>query len=872
MDSTYDYEPIVDHEAVAQEWYARMAPTASASFSAKGLRHQLTQLSRQATSLLLAETFSTKEARDVGAALAGLQYLEGDALGSSIEVLSAAWLKCLSANQVEALQPRLSALLGVIANGYFERATTTILKEQSSIRHSYVSSLQTLYDDLRRQQNELRLATERLQTLRKIESGILAAESAQSIADIALENLVRIIPCQSAAVSLFDRPRAQSILLAGYNTSQAINSKTPIADWKAIDTLERHEPFLIEDLTTIAEPTPGTELAIKYGKRSLLSIPLLARGELVGTMTLTSDQAGAFSAQDVETAQHIGDSVAVAMHNAQLLETEQIARREAETLREIAANINTSLNRGKLLDLILTQLERVLPYDSASILLYRENSLVVAAHKGVELHSGETFADLERLPPNIARLLREQEPLIIIDTKCDPQWIVFPGEEFIRSWLGAPLMVKERLIGILTLDHAQPNSYSQKDAVMAMAFANHAAVAIENARLYGETQTYAEQMEQQVEARTKDLNALYDITAVSSQYLDLQTALEGVISKISAAMDCRTVTIQILDESGSMLRLAGYEGLSPPMVDYMQAMPVDNLFMEKVLQGDEPYILKEAQTDPRLAEVPIVAPTTYSVASAIRVKGRALGILGIATVRPQPPTREDIALLTSIADQLGVTIENARLRQNAEQSAVVEERKRLARDLHDSATQSLFSLTLFAAAARELVRGGELARAEEYLDEISSTANQTHKEMRLLLYELRPSTLAQEGLVGALRQRTQAVEVRSGIRSRITADIPHDLPAVVDDALHQVANEALNNILRHSGADSVKIDIQMQDAWIAMTISDNGQGFEADAVENDAGMGLTNMRQRIEALNGSIEYNSVPGQGSKIIARVPLDS
>ena len=143
--------------------------------------------------------------------------------------------------------------------------------------------------------------------------------------------------------------------------------------------------------------------------------------------------------------------------------------------------------------------------------------------------------------------------------------------------------------------------------------------------------------------------------------------------------------------------------------------------------------------------------------------------------------------------------------------------------------------------------------------------------MRLLLYELRPSTLAKEGLVGALRQRTQAVEHRSGIESRITADIPPDLPAAVDEALHQVANEALNNILRHSGADSVKIKIRMKDAFIIMKIIDNGQGFEPDSAEGGAGMGLTNMRQRIEALNGSLEYNSVPGQGSKIIARIPVD-
>ncbi|NCF65888.1 MAG: GAF domain-containing protein [Chloroflexi bacterium] len=871
MNSVYEYEPIIDYQSVASGWYEKIAPTAFASFSAKGLHHQLTQLARQATSLLLTETYSIQEARDIGAALAGLNYVQGDALGASIEVLTATWLESIPADRIKSLQPRLSALLGAIANGYFDRATVIILKDEASIRHSYVSSLQTLHDDLKRQRNKLRLSADRLQTLHEIESGILAAESARSIADIALEHLVRIIPCLSAAVSLFDLPRAQSILLAGYKTSRALDSIISITDWKAIDTLKRHEPLIINDLAAISQPTPGDIAAIEYGKRSLLSVPLLTRGELIGAMTLTAGQPGAFGAQDVETAQQIGDSVAVALHNAQLLETEQNARREAETLREIAANMNTSLDRDELLDLILTQLLRVLPYDSASILLNHTDSLVVAAHQGIELHTEEIFADLEQLPPNITRLLHEQQPLIIPDTQDNPDWIVYPGGDFIRCWLGVPLIAKEGLIGLLMLDNEQPNIYAQQEAVMAMAFANHAAVAIENARLYRESQRYAERMEQQVEARIRDLTALYDITAVSSQFLDLQTSLKRIMSRISAALDSTIITIHILDETATKLRLSGYQGLSPPMVDFMQELPIDYQFIEKILKGEEPFILSEPQSDPGLSDAPIQVPFTYSVGAPIRSKGKVLGVLGIATAHPQPPTREDIALLTSIADQIGVTFENAQLRQRAEQSAVIEERERLARDLHDSATQSLFSLTLFAAAARELVRNGQLEQAQEYLDDIGSTANQTHKEMRLLLYELRPSILAEEGLVGALNQRMQAVEDRSGIQSHITAEIPTDLPASVEEALHQVANEALNNILRHADADSVSITIRMKSSLIILKIIDNGQGFQTDSAEGGAGMGLSNMRQRIEALNGSLEYNSVPGKGSQVIARVPVD-
>ena len=137
----------------------------------------------------------------------------------------------------------------------------------------------------------------------------------------------------------------------------------------------------------------------------------------------------------------------------------------------------------------------------------------------------------------------------------------------------------------------------------------------------------------------------------------------------------------------------------------------------------------------------------------------------------EPFNREDVALLCSVADQIGAAIEEDRLRKQDEMLVLIQERERLARDLHDSVTQSLFSLSLFAAGARDLLQLGEMEKALNIMTILINTANQIHKELRLMLYELRPDVLKEEGLVGAVHHRLETVEDRSGINRKVQLDI-----------------------------------------------------------------------------------------------------
>jgi len=220
----------------------------------------------------------------------------------------------------------------------------------------------------------------------------------------------------------------------------------------------------------------------------------------------------------------------------------------------------------------------------------------------------------------------------------------------------------------------------------------------------------------------------------------------------------------------------------------------------------------------------------------------------------------------------------------AEELAVAAERNRLARDLHDSVTQSLYSLTLFTQAARERAEVGDLERVQRSLARIADIAGRGLKEMRLLVYELRPLALEDNGLVKALQQRLEMVEGRSGLQTRLVVepDEAVELPAHVEKELYRIAQEALNNALKHAQATSVTVRLAVTPSSalrgepvepsgqattgqrIEFEVSDDGCGFDPGAVAGKGGMGLTSIRERAAGFGGTLSLISAPGQGTTL--------
>lgn len=250
----------------------------------------------------------------------------------------------------------------------------------------------------------------------------------------------------------------------------------------------------------------------------------------------------------------------------------------------------------------------------------------------------------------------------------------------------------------------------------------------------------------------------------------------------------------------------------------------------------------------------------------------AVGYLFIATyanmtLQAEAARQESDQLLNELQEAHQQLQEYA---QQVEDLAVMEERNRLARELHDSVTQALYAMRLETESAIRQLAAGKNDIALEHLQELRQGVQQALQEMRLLIYELRPPALEKEGLVTALKSRLETVEARTGIEVAFHAEGHGDLPAEVELGLYRIAQEALNNILKHSQARKVILDLSLDDGLAVMEIKDDGIGFDASrkASSDGGGMGLQGMRERAIQVGGTLQLTAAPGEGTQVKVEV----
>ncbi len=379
-------------------------------------------------------------------------------------------------------------------------------------------------------------------------------------------------------------------------------------------------------------------------------------------------------------------------------------------------------------------------------------------------------------------------------------------------------------------------------------------------------------LEQRVADRSGRLSALYDILEAASDAASPQTTILRILERVLQAVGVDGGAIHLLDSSGEYLHLIADQGLPGTMVESESMLVLhESPLVGWVARNGSPLLIPSASQDVRAIALAENSSFEIYVGVPIMATEQIYGVLSImANDESRFTAEEEIDLLVSVGEQIGVVVENAQLRQQAEQLMIVEERNRLARELHDSVTQLLYSVTLFAEAGRRMIAEGQTKPAAAYLAEVSETGRQALKEMRLLVHRLRPSVLAEEGLARAIQHRLNAVEGRAGVVSHLTIKGNLDLSPMFEETLYYITQEALNNALKHATATEVVVNLRAyDDGHIDLEINDNGRGFELDTVLETGGLGLTSMRERAELFGGSLTCNSSSGQGTTIHAQFP---
>jgi len=254
----------------------------------------------------------------------------------------------------------------------------------------------------------------------------------------------------------------------------------------------------------------------------------------------------------------------------------------------------------------------------------------------------------------------------------------------------------------------------------------------------------------------------------------------------------------------------------------------------------------------------------------ITVKGRTIGVLDAQSEQLNGFDQTDVEMLQALANQAGIAIENVRLHEQAKHVAVLEERQRLARDLHDSVTQSLYGLNLYAEAAAGHLALGQLDQARQHLDDIQKTAQESLTEIRLLIYELRPPILEEEGLVVALQNRLYSVESRAELKSNLKSNLEKRLPLSVEEGLYRIAQEALNNTIKHAHAKKIDVSVLKDKGTVTMEISDNGIGFDPTTACRDGCLGILSMQERASVQDWDFSLESSPDTGTRIRVEIKL--
>jgi signal transduction histidine kinase len=380
-----------------------------------------------------------------------------------------------------------------------------------------------------------------------------------------------------------------------------------------------------------------------------------------------------------------------------------------------------------------------------------------------------------------------------------------------------------------------------------------------------------EALEKKVSVRNRQLSTLYNLNAIANEPFPLETILERLLAITLEAMGCQTGAIHLLDQPGESLHLAAQQNLPSKVLPRYENLRLRKGFWKELVSTSNPLFLPDLRLEERLpAELrsnPIPGKSAY-LGTPIRAKGQPLGLLSLFAETIQDYSLEDITLFMTIADQIGISVERARLIRQSELAAVVEERQRLARELHDSVTQLLYSQVLFAGASLKSLELGKIDLLEQHLQRLDQAALQALKEMRLLVYELRPADYLESGLAAALHNRLEAVEKRTGMSASLAIDGDADLDETIEMAFYRIAQEALNNTLKHSGAKSVSIHLYRHPERISLEISDDGCGFdleEGGLVGSLAGgLGLTSMLERAAEIGADLEIRTAPGCGTHI--------
>ena len=538
---------------------------------------------------------------------------------------------------------------------------------------------------------------------------------------------------------------------------------------------------------------------------------------------------------------------------AGLLAREQAIRRETEILRDANIALTQNLSLERVLETLLDFLAHLVPYDSANVMMRSgESQFVVSA-----LRRYEGFQDVETTRaiafdgnsnPLLRRISVTKQTVVVPDTKQEAEWQFVSGADHVRNWMGVPLVAAGKVIGLYSVDKAEPNFFQPEHARLAETLAARAASAIQNAQLFEQSQRYVAELEEriaerkQVELALRESEERYRELFENAKDAIYVHDLEGIYLSINRAAE----------------RLSGYSRDEIVGHNFMEFVAQEHIkvvrdsFCDKLSQeGETSYEVDVIAKDGRRVPVEVSSRAIYQ-------DGKIIGVQGMARDITERKLAQDALQMFS--------------RQLIE--AQEDERRRIARELHDQIGQILTAVKMNLYTVNQFCQGSD---AGAYVKDNIEAVDEALRLVRDLSVELRPPVLDDFGLVTALRWYADRYNLRAGLEIDLFIDLPDQkrrFSRDIETACFRIAQEALTNVIRHANATEVRLELSINSDVMILAVKDNGVGFDLERLRRRAlraaTLGLVSMQERAHAAGGDIEINTAPGSGTEIRFTLPL--
>ncbi len=552
---------------------------------------------------------------------------------------------------------------------------------------------------------------QQLERILAISRDLSTTAALQDLLHKIVEAASELTASQEAGILLFDEHSGQLHFHAATNlTPELTRVSVPLEGSIAGSTFTSGQAIIVSDARSDPRYYPAVEESTGLVARSLLAVPLQFKEQRIGVIEVENKQNGQpFVQQDIDTLTVLAAQAAVAIANAQMRQDLEKARDLAQALRQASAALSSTLDHDQVLDRIMEQVSKVVAYDAVNIMLIEGDTVRVFRRRGYERFAPAAPPDAPPMRiadmPRLAQIVRTRQPLVIPDTSQDKDWVYSrPDHTWIQSYIGVPISAREQIIGFLNVNSATRGFFTADDGERLRTFADHAAIAIENARLYRRVQQelgeriraqeelskHHDHLEELVQTRTHELAAANEqlqkdiaermaveaqiarrnaelaaqnaIATTISQSLDLYTILRAALEQAGRLLEMEAGGIYLLEPDDRTLTLHVAQGLSDSFVDSIRQAHVGHGPVGLATTRNTPLVLHTATSGdgdllPLIRQEGLQTMLVVPLAS----RSRLMGSLVLATRELRSVSPQETSLLTTIAQQIGVAAENARL-------------------------------------------------------------------------------------------------------------------------------------------------------------------------------------------------------------------